>query len=76
MWVGFRVGGAVPPQTPRAVEGRASEEDEPSRRIGAEGHARTGDEDEHSPGLGPLGAAPYRALDYVEGPLLVLIREG
>src|SRR5207245_10080616 len=31
---------------------------------------------EHSAGLGPLGAAPNSALDYVEGPLLVLIRDG
>src|SRR5438445_7567093 len=66
----------VPVDVPGAVEGRAPEEDDASRRIGAEDHARTGDEDEHSAGLGPLGAAPNSALDYVEGPLLVLIRDG
>src|SRR5207245_5550926 len=40
----------VPVDVPRAVEGRASEEDEPSRRIGAEGHARAGTKTSISPG--------------------------
>src|SRR5438128_2894020 len=40
----------VPVDVPRAVEGRASEEDAPGRLIGAEGHARTGTKPAIRPG--------------------------